>query len=338
MKTSGGSVARDNGSYWIQMPCVYQDYVTSKPQGSSWSYAIFVSPKYGHPIWQGAATKMLSDVAAHYDGSGVAFMLGMDGLDGEFGNLVPNAFAGCNGIRAALVQQYKVSADQMLWRDMAATWRKASPHSLVWSSCTSLCDPAWFADLTPPVGLFQARAVPDGANYHRSGDIGALDWAVRFNAAGKPVAWENAYPNAGSEYLYRMFSVVGASWPRFFSFVGSSWSGDQAVIAPFVASLGETITTTQTVWWRAYWTCYAWPDTIDCPDDTLDEGTWSQYSGWPHDIERGITSTAKLPLVNPWTQLAAAQRTGLWWHCCAVLMWARSFRSMWIRPGRCRRW
>jgi hypothetical protein len=303
----GVLISEDDGSYWVKMPCVYPDYVSSRPQGSDWSYSIWVLPKYNRNEWISAASRMLTAVAAHYDGSGVVFILGMGGLDGEWGNYFPDYYAGCGNLRAAFGNQYRISPNDMLFKGQAQAWRAGSLSGLVYSSCTAWCDPRWFYGLT---GIYQARAVPDGPDYHRTGDIGVLDWALRFEDVG----WENAFWSASPEYIYRMLSVISITWPEWFSFVGGSWDSDRSVLRLFVSAFGETITTAHKVWWRSYWSCYAWPDVIDCPDDPADEGDWSSYSGWQKDLSRGISTVSMFPFVNPWVMLTAEQRSGLWWR------------------------
>jgi hypothetical protein len=86
-----------------------------------------------------------------------------------------------------------------------------------------------------------------------------------------------------------------------------------------VNNLGQTITSTTSVWWRVQWTCFGEPDTIDCQDTAQDTGNWSIYSGWPYNIERGITTTKQLALVDPWVTLTPAQRAGNWWKMLRLL-------------------
>lgn len=305
-KLTGGQVTKDNGSYWVKMPCVYTDYQASKPQGSNWDYSIWVVPKYNHPAWKTAATRFLKDVSAHYANSDTTFLVGLTGVDGESGNPVQNDFAGCEGIRAAFGNQYGVSTNDLVWPEMIDVWRSGSKTSHAYVSCTSDCDAGWYID--KGVGIFQARAVDDGPNYHRTGDIGVLDWAVEWNKRGLPVAWEAAYTVGTTNYMYEMFSVIAPSYPQWFSIVGGAWANSD-MLRYFLSFAGQQVTTTQAVFWKSYVTCFGWPDLIDCQNTTLDTGNWSQYSGWLKNIEFGLTTTATMPLVNPWMQLTATQRT-----------------------------
>jgi hypothetical protein len=310
LKLDGTRITKDDGSYWIKMPCVYRDYQDAKVQGSNWNYSVWVMPKYDRSEWLRAAEKALVDIGRHYEGSDVVFLLGLLGMDGEYGNYIQNSFAGCGNLREAFAAQYRVSSNNLHFTDMTKFWRMGAPTVKTFVSCTSDCDPNWFVNYD--VGLFQARAVDDGPNYHRVGDIGALDWAIRFNEMGKPVAWENAYTLAEDRYMYKMISVIMQSWPEWFSFVGASWDNEK-IINMFLPYFGRSISTTNEIWFQSYWSCFAYPDFIDCPDTDLDSSNYNQYSGWLRNIEVGITTTNQLDFVNPWTELTAEQQKGLWW-------------------------
>ena len=311
--SNGTVVSTDDGSYWVRTECVYTDLVRAHSQGSNWDYSIWVVPKYDHPLWQGSVKRMLADVASHYEGSGLVFMLGMNGMDGEYGNWLQFSYAGCQNLRQSALQQYPSLNSGRVIRDLAIVWRNAAPTLKTYMTCTSDCDPNTFINV-PGMGIFQARAVPDSANFHRPGDIGVLDWAFRFMRAGKPVAWENAYGVADPAYIYQMLSLVAATYPDIFSFVGGSWDTDKTLLRSFLPYIGRTPADTPEIWWRAYWTCYGYPDYIDCPDDANDEGDWSQYQGWPDNIEAGIWTNTPLPFVNPWTMLTTAQRQHIWYR------------------------
>jgi hypothetical protein len=321
---SGAAATQDNGSYWVKMPCFFtsysvQDVDVSGPYPAldgtppteltamavNAGYSVWVVPKYDNLAWKAAAAKFLHDVSEHYTNSDVTFLVGLDGVDGEYGNYLQNSFAGCSGLREALGAQYGVSTNTMVWPEMASVWRSGSQTSHAYVSCTSDCNAQWFVGQN--MGLFQARAVEDGPNYHRSGDIGALDWAVRFSKLGLPVSWEAAYTTGTTPYMYQMLSVIAPSWPQWFSFVGGAW-GNSDMARYALSFLGNQVTTTNAVWWKSYWTCFGYPDLIDCQDTTLDTGNWSQYSGWPYNIEAGLSTPANMPLVDPWATLTAVQQ------------------------------
>jgi hypothetical protein len=282
----GSRVSGDDGSYWVKMPCVYEDYKGSHAQGSNWDYSIWVLPKYDRSEWKFFARKMLADVAKHYEGSGIAFTLGLAGVDGEYGNWLQNSFAGCGNLRRAAEEQYGINANDMHFTDMATVWRANAPTLETYVSCSSDCDPNWF--IGQNVGMFQARATEDSAIYHRPGDVGVMDWAIKWANMGLPVAWENAYPWADDAYMYRMLSLMMGSWPEWFSFVGGSWANAK-VINMFLPELGQTITTTKYIYIKSYWTCFDWPDVIHCPGGGDDMAS-SQYMGWMRNIERGIST------------------------------------------------
>ena len=301
-RLTGGVVAQDDGSYWVKASCApYVDYQQSKPQGSLWNYSIWVVPKYDRAEWRTAAKKMLQDVSNHYKDSGITFIIGLNGVDGEHGNWLQNSYAGCGGLRASAGQQYPQLASGGYIRELPSWW---NGNAMVGYS--SEADPQWFSH-----GLFQARMHDDSPNFHRVGDVGVIDWPLKTRDT-RLNAWENAYGFTDVLYQYQMFSLASVTMPRFFSLVGGSWNGDKALLRSFLPYLGRTITTTSFVEWKAYWTCFGNPDFIDCPDDPNDTGNWSQYMGWSRDIETGLVADHLLPFVNPWTELTAGQRSHVW--------------------------
>jgi len=293
-ETTGGAAFDDYTPAWVKQ-LVGGSYTVAMPGCSP---ATWIVPKYDQPAWRAAAAKMLRDVSARYAGSGVSFSIGINGLDGEYGNFLPERFGGCAGIRQALLDQYGLGAGQMTWREMPAFWQ--GPATV---TCSGFCD-AGLILAQPQLGLYLARAVDDGPDYHRAdGALGVMDWALAFLKAGRVIQWENASGNAGTVYLYKMLSLVSMTWPSTFSFVGGSWDGDKTTLRSFVADMGSAVTTTQTVYWRAYVSCYL--PGGSCPGD------WTRFQGWPADIAHGVTTTATMTAVDP-AGLTSLQRNATW--------------------------
>lgn len=283
------------GSHKLQMPAC--------------SPAVWNVPRYNDATWRQLAAQMLRDVAAHYDKANVTFNLGLGGLDGEWGNFLPESFAGCKGLRTAFQQQFGLGAGQMVWQQMARSW-VAGSTAPAYVSCTAFCSTGWFVDL-PSLGLYQARAVADGPDYHRASGVGGvMDDALLFVQKGRAVAWESAAGNADPTYLYKMLSLVSMTWPKLFAYVGGSWDGNKMLIREFNDTWGETPETATKLWWRSYVTCYL-PGNPACPQDGYSIGDWHFYQGWPSDIARGISTTAQLAPVDQWT-LTDIQRTATW--------------------------
>lgn len=311
-----GAAFDDYTPAWVRNQ-IGGSYVVSMPACSP---STWIVPKYDRQEWRNAAGKMLRDVSARYAGSGVSFSIGINGLDGEYGQFLPERFGGCAGLRQALLDQYGLGAGQMVWRTMPSFWTGTATVT-----CSGFCDPNAILS-QPGLGLYLARAVDDGPDYHRAdGGMGVMDWALAFSQAGRVVQWENASGDAGTAYLYRMLSLVSMTWPQSFSFVGGSWDGSKDLLRSFTYVMGETPATAQTVYWRAYVSCYL--PGGGCPGD------WARFQGWPTDIARGVTTTANWAPVQSWTELTDLQRSASWSSMLRKAMGTSTFTIDKAWPG-----
>lgn len=295
-KLDGSTVAQDDGSYWVKMPCVFTDYAASHEQGSLWQYSLWVVPKYDNPLWTGAAKSFLQRLSDHYAGQGVTFLLGMGGMDGEFGNAVQDAYAGCEGIRNTAQRQYPGFSTP---RDLPSWWNTATPAYIGYSSDV---DPNLFIGLN--LGLHQARITPDNPNYGGRGTV--MWWPMQYSTT-KTIAWENAYAWGTSADLYKQFSVAMMSFPRWFDMMGGWYWADKALLREFMGQMGRDIKTSTELWVKAYQTCYS--PVLKCPKVDYVTGAWV---GWPRNLEAGLTTVDGGTYVEPWTSLTEAQKGGLW--------------------------
>jgi hypothetical protein len=288
-RKDGTLVTKDNGSYWIRTNCIY---------GAGQDYSLWVIPKYDNGQWQAAAHTFIEAISNHYAGSGVTFLLGMGGMDGEWGVYLQNAYAGCDDLRTVARTQYPGLSTV---RDLPQWWNPATRAYLGYSSDV---DVSLFTGLD--LGLHQARILPDSANYIYGG-VGVLEVPMTYSTT-KAIAWENATSRADAQYVYQELSLAAMTFPRFFDLMGGLWQGDKANLREFVGMMGRTITDTPEIWWKAYSTCYKIG--ANCPDVPYSGGAWQ---GWPRDLEAGLTADRLLTYVPYWgDSLTEAQKTGTW--------------------------
>jgi hypothetical protein len=297
LRLDGTQVTSDNGSYWVKMPCVFTDYKAAQVQGSLWDYSLWVVPKYDNPVWKSAAQSFVEALSGHYAGKGVTFLYGLGGMDGEWGNPLQDAYAGCAGLRNTAQKLYPGFDTN---RDLPGWWNPATPAYMGYSSDV---DPALFIDLN--LGLHQARITPDSPNYGGRGTV--LWWPMQYSTT-KQIAFENAYSWGSSADLYKQLSIAMMPMPRWFDMMGGWYWADKSVLRTFMVQTGRDIETTPEVWIKAYSTCYN--ATAKCPTVEFVTGEWT---GWPRNLEAGLTvSGTGGAYYEPWTSLTEAQKDGLW--------------------------
>jgi hypothetical protein len=300
-KLSGGTVAQDNGSYWIRTECVYTDYQRQHTQGSNWNYALWVIPKYDNPVWQGAAHTFMQALSEHYAGSNITFLIGLNGIDGEYGNWMQQAYAGCENLRAIAYSQYPtLRAKGGTVRDLPQ-WIGPNIHAFL--GVTSDVD--WTLITPYNLGISQARIVPDSPNYVYA-DQGVLQIPMQFSTT-KDIAWENAYSWGNTADLYKEFSVAAMTFPKWFDIMGGLYWSDKANLREFMNQMGRDIVTSPELWIKAYDTCYRVG--ANCPNVPYAKSAWM---GWPRNLEAGLVADSLNEYVKPWADLTPEQQKGTW--------------------------
>lgn len=319
---------RDDGSYWVRSTCDYSasaGFGASGAQGGSlFRYAYWKVPKYDKPAWYTNAKRMAADVAAHYRNSTsiAAFILGIGGVDGEAGNYLKDQFLGCADMRSRFAAQYGASAGNMLAGvigrandSVASAFRQQAPRLMAYVGFTGAANPSVWTNLSPAVGLHQARLTIDSPSYYKPySNDGVYDWMRRYSDT-LPIAWENAYPWADERFVYQEWLIGMSVFADWGDLMGGLWQTSHDLLRWFTTLMGRDIVTTPDVWWAANWTCYDDPTPMDCPDQPAAAGgNWRTYRGWGLDLNAGLNGAAILPRVNPWTQLTAAQRQSRYWR------------------------